>query len=295
MGEEELSETNLLTLIDKVVIIKYWITRKHNMINLAKYIILISTILLSFVAAGQNLSLSGHWTLVCFSDILSRTQECDSLFKKNSLISVEFKDNGVNGTIIANLMYRQKGVYKLFDYNKITVECFGTYKGGTLRTWQSRCYDALCAASSFEYVSDTLIIYYDEGERAMKFARTDNYVTLKGNWTLSAYIDIVQGKEQIKASSKVYTPISIEFNDYNRYGRIYTLKKEDMAEYELGDSNSLSVNDWGRRYGDTKSEQNEEFWKSLFQATSYKYEHGILVIYYENGSKAMKFIRTSFN
>jgi len=123
-------------------------------------------------ASGQNLSLNGNWTLICYSHITAGQEECKSEYVQQPLIALDFNDDGKTGTMTGHTSTNKvTGDYKIFDYNKIKVERFGGTKMGEIG-WGGVFWQTISQSTSFEYKSDTLVIYYDNNSKAMKFART---------------------------------------------------------------------------------------------------------------------------
>jgi hypothetical protein len=121
-------------------------------------------------------SLSGNWTLVCFS-FFSNDNECKPQAEQKFPISLVFTDDGITGKIsgytTSNNMY---GKYKLFDKCKIKVEEFGGTQVGELNKWGKNIWGAMNQASSYSYSknADTLIILYNNDTKSMKFVETIN-------------------------------------------------------------------------------------------------------------------------
>ena len=96
-------------------------------------------------AYSQTLTtITGNWILVCYSDIVAGTEECESEFTQLAPILLEFNDNGQSGKIkgytSSNRVY---GDYKIFTNNKIKVESFGGTKKGETTSWSRQfCFDA---------------------------------------------------------------------------------------------------------------------------------------------------------
>ncbi len=117
-------------------------------------------------------TLTGYWTLVCYSNLLTGNQDCKSITDNTEPISLEFKDNGKIGTITGHTVVNKVwGDYTILDNNKIKVERFG----GTEimeHGWGSDFMTTIYQSSSFKYSADTLVILYDNNNKAMKFLKT---------------------------------------------------------------------------------------------------------------------------
>jgi hypothetical protein len=123
---------------------------------------------------SNQFTLTGNWTLICFSDIKLHQQECKDMNESRRLIKLKFTDNGKDGIMtgneVVNCVY---ATYKLFENNKIKLDLISILKAGDRGDeWKHRFFDACHNASSYVHKSDTLIIFYEKGTKAMKFVQT---------------------------------------------------------------------------------------------------------------------------
>ncbi len=132
--------------------------------------ILILLITTSFSLNQSRKILSGHWKLICIEDLITNTKAYrpESKYMNNELI-FEFKDNGIDGIIKGKTTSNKvSGVYEIYDNQKINVSKFGGTKIAE-RGWGSDFWSMIKSSSSYNYNSDTLIIYFDSDTKAMKF------------------------------------------------------------------------------------------------------------------------------
>jgi heat shock protein HslJ len=161
-----------------------------------KFLTILSILILIFIACNQDKnkskpiteienagselaklnfkSLSGNWTLICLSDIEKRISEFDIA----SMIHLKFKDDkktgSINGHSKCNTLF---GEYKLFDSNKIKVEGFGGTKLNCHDKWEHELRLTMYQSSSYTQIADTLIIFYDNDRKAMKFLKNKDAET----------------------------------------------------------------------------------------------------------------------
>ena len=132
--------------------------------------LMLFTLLLTQKLSAQTLS--GHWTLVCYSNLLTGTQDCKSPTDNTGPISLIFIDNGKTGKITGHTIVNNVfGEYTILDNNKIKIEKFG----GTEimeHGWGSDFGTIIYQSSSFHYSTDTLVVLYDNDHKVMKFLKT---------------------------------------------------------------------------------------------------------------------------
>ena len=117
-------------------------------------------------------TLTGNWTLICYSHSINGKQECRSQTDPRGTISLEFKDNGKTGTMVGHTITNKvSGDYTIWDNYKIKVERFGGTKVGE-DYWGNGFWKTISQSSSFKYSADTLVILYDNDTKAMKFLKT---------------------------------------------------------------------------------------------------------------------------
>lgn len=127
-------------------------------------------------------TLTGNWSLVCYADLKTKKQQCISPKDESQTISLEFRDNGREGTLSghtsSNLV---SGKYILSKGNKIKVTNFGGTKVGEL-DWGDDFWSAIYRSSTYTFHRDTLIILYDNNRKAMKFKQLGGKIKRKPGW-----------------------------------------------------------------------------------------------------------------
>jgi heat shock protein HslJ len=115
-------------------------------------------------------TLTGYWTLTCFSDLDKNTNEFDS----SSKIWLWFSDEKLGIILGRSRCNHLNGKYKIYDNNKIKVKDFMGTKVYCSEKWDDRLRRTMRLSSSFKYNTDTLLILYDNDKKAMKFIKTKN-------------------------------------------------------------------------------------------------------------------------
>jgi hypothetical protein len=134
--------------------------------------LLLILVTLGLTKKQEAQTLNGHWTLICYSNLLTGTKDCKSSTDRTGTVSLEFKDNGKTGTMFGHTINNSvSGDYTLWDNNKIKVERFGGTKIAE-HGWGNGFWTTINQSSSFKYSSDTLVILYDNDTKAMKFLKT---------------------------------------------------------------------------------------------------------------------------
>lgn len=136
------------------------------------FLLLIIPLVFSFTYQTTPTTLTGHWKLVCFSDLVTNQQDCnprnDSVYYA---VNLEFIDDGKTGIIKGKTTTnRVQGEYKIFESGKLKVASFGGTKIAE-RGWGSNFWNTIYQSSSFKYSAnkDTLLILYENDTKAMKF------------------------------------------------------------------------------------------------------------------------------
>jgi hypothetical protein len=131
---------------------------------------LILLVVLSFSAKKDLQSISGKWTLICYENFLSNNKDCrppDEYF--NGSLSFTFEDDGIHGDIkgrsVTNEVY---GDYQLLQNQRIIVTRFGGTKVME-HGWGSDFWGNIRKSNSYQFKSDTLMIYYEDDTKAMIF------------------------------------------------------------------------------------------------------------------------------
>jgi hypothetical protein len=119
-------------------------------------------------------TLNGKWKLICFHDFETNIQDCKPANDPSRYITLTFTDDGVEGTLDGHTTTNKvSGVYKLFSENKIQIEKFGGTKMGESGWGGAMFWRTIRQSSSFTYNSDTLVTYYDNNTKAMKFINAE--------------------------------------------------------------------------------------------------------------------------
>jgi len=114
-------------------------------------------------------TISGHWLLVSTSHVRLIDNSDRPKSHHKTQLSFEFKDDGKKGTIKGRTTVNSvRGEYQLFDQQKIEVTSFGGTKIAE-HGWGSDFWKNIKSASSYELSSGNLLIYFDSGQRVMKF------------------------------------------------------------------------------------------------------------------------------
>lgn len=114
-------------------------------------------------------SLTGFWALVCYSDLVKKTNDCNS----DEIIRFKFKDDEKTGTIGATTRSNGfGGSYQIFANNEIKVDDFHGTQLKEKSEFESKIWYSMTQSSSFKYKYDSLIIFYDSNKKAMKFIKT---------------------------------------------------------------------------------------------------------------------------
>lgn len=140
-----------------------------------KYLILLFPIFVSLTIPRQVGILNGNWTLGCYSDLTTGVNDCKQQDEQPMPISLEFSDDGVNGTMKGHTSRNQVcGQYQLLDSNKIKVSEFGGTLAGEMTEWGKKFWKTIRASTSYNLSSssDTLTILYDNDSKAMVFVKT---------------------------------------------------------------------------------------------------------------------------
>ena len=138
------------------------------------FLILLFPFIASMTGRHYPDSLNGNWTLVCYSDLISRLTDCKSQNEQSLPISLVFLDDGKTGTINGHTSRNDvTGSYMLLDNHKIKVDKFGGTMVGEMTDWGDKIWTTIQQSSSYKYKSDTLVIQYDNDSKAMKFVKTE--------------------------------------------------------------------------------------------------------------------------
>jgi len=132
-------------------------------------LLLLITFTLGLSPKLKGQTLNGYWSLICYSNILTGEQSCRSIKDESQTVSLEFKDNGKTGKMSghadANIV---DGEYIIRENQRIKVKNFGGTKvGGPY--WKYDFWLTIGQSSSFKFNKDTLVIFYDNDTKAMKF------------------------------------------------------------------------------------------------------------------------------
>ena len=127
-------------------------------------------IISAFTLKSPAQTISGHWTLICYEDVVLNQMDCrpeDEYF--NGRLTFKFNDDGKHGKITGRTTTNKvSGDYQLFENQRIKVSRFGGTKIGE-HGWGSDFWAKIRQASSYKNESDTLLIYYESDTKAMKF------------------------------------------------------------------------------------------------------------------------------
>jgi hypothetical protein len=116
--------------------------------------------------------------------------------------------------------------------------------------------------------------------------------TLNGYWSFICYSDIITGKQDCMNIKNESETVSLEFKDNGKIGKMsgHTYVNIVDGDYTISENNKIKV----KNFGGTKVGElyfKYDFWHTISQSSSFKFNGDTLVILYDNDTKAMKFIQ----
>lgn len=143
------------------------------MVNKKILLLLLIPLTLSFSFDETVQTLTGDWSLICFSDLITGQQDCKPNDDPSQIVELKFMDDGKKGTMTGySHPNRVSGSYTISGDKKIKVDSFGGTKIAE-HGWVSNFKETIYLSSSFTYnaTGDTLSILYDNDTKAMKFVK----------------------------------------------------------------------------------------------------------------------------
>ena len=125
----------------------------------------------AFAVDQGKFELSGRWSFVCFSDSLTKSEECLNINNINAFF-IEFDPDGKKGIIYGRSSYNFfNGEYLIDSLNNVRFKNMG----GTKRNELSKCsrmfYDAFKNSTSVVLNYDSLKIAYGSENKLMMFVK----------------------------------------------------------------------------------------------------------------------------
>jgi hypothetical protein len=114
--------------------------------------------------------------------------------------------------------------------------------------------------------------------------------TLNGYWSLICYTNLLTGKQDCLTVTDESQTVSLEFKDNGKIGTMsgHTTTNDVTGDYFISDNNKIRV----KNFGGTKVGELPwvyDFWSTISQSSSFKFNGDTLVILFDNDTKAMKF------
>ncbi len=132
---------------------------------------------------------------------------------------------------------------------------------------------------------------------AIGFATPQNNSSLSGKWILKCYKDIILKEEECTSMTDSEIPITIEFKDNGKIGKLTGRTEYNFVygEYEIPDSNKIIMKNVGGSKVNELGKFGNKFLPAMKHSSSFSFHKGCLIIFYDNDTKAMKFINAKLD